>query len=180
MPLTPLSPPSCESIDESIDAHGLKVQRRGVAKIFVKISREGQGFRDKITRGSPILGFIAFFLKCFLKFAWGWVLCLPPSPFTSPCVHLCWCRSASSSCFKTRLQLVISVGQMFLTEPWPLHPAHRRPSILSFVRKHNFKSISHFNFILVKIRKNRGKNNYVFLISWLLLMHFLCYNKINF
>jgi hypothetical protein len=65
----------------NVDANGLKTQR-GVSQIFGKIPG-GQGFQDKIARGTLILGFIAFLFKSFSNLPGGAV----SSPL-SPCVHL--------------------------------------------------------------------------------------------
>jgi hypothetical protein len=67
----------------AIDAHGLKIQGRGYLK-FLPNFLGGSRVSDKIARGSPYFGFIAFLLTSVLKFAWG-VLYLP-SPSSSPLV----------------------------------------------------------------------------------------------
>jgi hypothetical protein len=45
--------------------------REGVPDVFAKISRDGQGFQEKLAGGGSLSGFIAFLLTTALKFAWG-------------------------------------------------------------------------------------------------------------
>jgi hypothetical protein len=58
-----------------IDAHELKIQGRGQLRFCLG----GQGLPDKIAKGSPILGLIAFLLTSFLRICLG-VVCYAPSP----------------------------------------------------------------------------------------------------
>ena len=70
-----------------IDAHGLKIQGSGYLMFFTKIPRRGQGFQEKLPRGPPISGFIAFLLTSVLKFAWERYYIYPlPSLHLTPLV----------------------------------------------------------------------------------------------
>jgi hypothetical protein len=51
-----------------IDAHGLKIQGRGVAKVFAKIPWGVKAFRNNCQE-VPLFRFFAFVLTIVLKFA---------------------------------------------------------------------------------------------------------------
>jgi hypothetical protein len=61
-----------------IDAHGLKIQGRGYLKFFLK-SLGGQGFQEKLPRGSSYFGFYCIFINN-LEGGPIFTLPLPPSP----------------------------------------------------------------------------------------------------
>ncbi len=68
----------------SIDAHGLKIQGRGVSEVFAKIpgGGGGQGFQKKLPGGgSPYFGFYCIFINnCFEICQRGTIFTLPPGP----------------------------------------------------------------------------------------------------